>query len=551
MQAEISNLVSDIIKSLYDLEFKVDIIKSDLKFGDFSTNVALKLASSLRKSPLDISNEIASSVKNSNSSIFKDVNVTAPGFINFVLNDNQLLNSQYLQKKDFYSNKRIVIETNNPNPFKSMHIGHALNAVIGDTLANFLEFGGGQVHRVSYHGDIGIHVGKSMWAILNYINGDLDKLDQIPVIDRSKFLSSMYVEGAKAYDENPEAKEEIINLSNQSYLPENELFKNAYLICRGWSFDKIDSILSKLGSKPIERRYLESESEPIGREIVKSNLNKYFFESDSAIIFKGEDYGLFTTVFVSSSGRGLYAARDMGLIKLKQNDFSPDKSFVVTAIEQKDYFKVAIKASELIGIAKEGETENITTGTVKLSTGKMSSRSGNVIDIDWLIDSIRNEFKKFNEQVDSELVSGALRYQLLKVRLGGDIVFDIEQSVSLQGNSGPYLMYSHARARSIIKKVGVQPEELSGNLSFDPKERQLALKMYEYNSVLLDSTRQLKPHSICNYLYELSQVFNSFYEVSPVLNSDRQNVRVILVNHYANILRHGLSLLGISAPDKM
>lgn len=547
MKTDISRLTAEVIKNLYSLDYTVDILKGDSRYGDYSSNVALKLSSQLNQPPLEIASELAKEIKAVGENSLKDVTVSAPGFINFTLRDSSLLSLNYLNYKVLDSN--IVIETNNPNPFKAMHIGHALNAVVGDTIANILELGGAKVHRVSYHGDVGSHVGKSMWAILKFIDGDIEKLNKIPPSDHNNFMSEMYAKGAKAYEEDEEAKTEIIELTNKSYELEDNLFRQTYSICKDWSFSHLETILNQLGSKPVEKQYLESECEPIGVKIVTDNLNKYFFESNGAIVFKGEDYGLFTTVFIASSGKGLYAARDLGLIELKKRDFSPDKILIVTANEQKDYFKVIIKASNLVGLLKNDEMENINTGIIKLTSGKMSSRQGQIVEISWLIDRVREEFKKFSDNLDDKLVAGAIRYQLLKVRLGSDIVFDIAQSVSLQGNSGPYLMYAHARARSILSKAGYYDESI--DFEFEGKERELAVKLAEYESVLVSAVDELRPHYICNYLYELCQTFNSFYEDSPVLNSDRKDLRLNLVSHYSQILKHGLGILGIYAPDKM
>ena len=551
MKTEIENLVKTTINDLYGLNIVVNLLKADPRFGDFSTNVALKLASELKKPPFEIASQIAEAIKNKTQDLLEEITTSMPGFVNFKLADAKLLGNDYLKPRSTYLDKKLVIETNNPNPFKAMHIGHALNAVVGDSLANILEFGGGNVHRVSYHGDVGSHVGKSMWAVLNFINGDVDKLNQIPLESHNAFMSEMYAKGAKAYDEDETIKKEIIELTNKSYELEDDLYKQVYLICKEWSFSHLQSILSQLGSKSVERQYLESECEPIGVQLVKDNLNKYFFESEGAVVFHGEEYGLFTAVFISSTGRGLYAARDLGLIKLKQQDFSPDNIFIVTANEQKDYFKLIIKASQLIGLIKDGEMENINTGVIKLASGKMSSRQGKVVEISWLIDMVRQEFNKYSDTTDDKLIAGAIRYQLLKVRLGSDIVFDIEQSVSLQGNSGPYLMYAHARARSIIAKAGDEVITDFKNFEYDDKERELAVKLFDFDSVLDLAVEELKPHYVCNYLYELCQTFNSFYEHSPVINSDRKNLRLTLVNQYAEVLKHGLNLLGIYAPDKM
>ncbi len=552
MKSELEKIITDLVNEKFNKIYKVDVFRPETKFGDFSTNIALKLAKELNASSLDIANQLADDLRSQFSEIFQEINVAKPGFLNFFLRDRYLLLDNDLNfKNEQLKDQVIVIETNNPNPFKAMHLGHALNAIIGDSLANLLEIGGARVHRVSYHGDIGSHVGKTMWAVLKHINNDPKNLISVEPNSRYKFLADMYSEGAKAYQADINIKAEIISLADQSYKLDDPIYKQVYQTCKDWSFEELDEVLKRLGSKTVERRYLESEVEPAGVEIVKKNIDKYFFLSKGALIFRGEDYGLFTTVFVSSSDRGLYAARDLGLIELKQRDFSPDKSMIVTASEQKDYFKVVIKASELCQIAKIGETNNITTGIVKLSSGKMSSRQGDAINIVWLFDEITAELSKYNKQVSQDLLVGAIRYQFLKVKLGSDIVFDIKQSISLQGNSGPYLMYAHARAQSIIRKSKQIIESVPDDFNIEDSERNLVLKIADFKDTMAKTISQLKPHLLCLYLYELSQEFNRFYEKNKVIGSDREIIRLYLVKSYAEVLRTGLLSLGIKALDEM
>ena len=195
---------------------------------------------------------------------------------------------------------------------------------------------------------------------------------------------------------------------------------------------------------------------------------------------------------------------------------------------------------------------NIPTGTVKLTTGKMSSRDGDVIEIGWLFDQVTEAIKARGGEPTDAVVSGALRYAFLKVRIGGDVVFDVNESVSIQGNSGPYLQYAHARACSILEKVGPNlMGVVEGNLSYDEHERALLRKLGEYSEVVEKATEELLPHYVCTYLYELAQEFNRFYENCRIMGDDRALVRLPLVIRYKDTLGNGLSLLGMVAPEKM
>lgn len=546
----ITSAVTACIHELYGIDIQPVITRPDAEFGDFATNVAMQLAPVLNKNPRDIATAIAEVVRRDNSVMSAEV--AGPGFINIRLTDSEIIQSLGIyQRSTKYRGQIVVIETNNPNPFKDLHIGHAYNAIIADTIANLLEAGSAQVHRVSYHGNVGLHVGKSMWAILNWCQRDEHKLDEVAVEDRSKFMSERYVEGAIAYDTDAGAKEAIEQLAKESFAPTDEVYKSVYERCIQWSFEYITEIVARLGSKPVEKRYLESEADSIGVATVRANIGEVFSESEGAVVFAGEAFGLHTRVFIASRGTGLYEARDLGLMQLKQADFHPAKSYIITAEEQKQYFRVVIKAAELALPDLNGVTQNISTGTVKLSTGKMSSRTGDVLNIEWLFDQLKTALAdRGGEVTDSQTLIGALRYAMLKVRVGSDVVFDIESSISLEGNSGPYLQYAHARACSILKKSSKTAVTEDGTV-LDEWERRLALKVSEYEEVVELAVRELLPHYITTYLYELAHEFNRFYEHSRIIDDSREEIRLTLVKAYVKRLAEGLGILGIPAPDHL
>lgn len=542
---EIQNVIQAACIKLFNIDVEVTLTRPDEQFGDYATNVALQITKQVGKNPREIAEAIAQELRN-DSSI--RVDIAGPGFINITVSDAHLLSSFQQKTQGTRQGQSAVIETNNPNPFKAMHIGHAFNAIIADTIANLIEQSGAHTYRVSYHGDVGSHVGKSMYSLLRYVDGNPDTLATILPQERNAFMSKMYAEGARAYKEDPAAKVEIDELARQSFTREDPVYAAVYDICKAWSFEQIDQIVRRLGNRPTERRFLESDADIRGVPIVQKNVPRVFKESDGALVFEGSKYGAFDNVFVSARGLGLYGARDLGLMVLKNEYFHPDKSYIVTAEEQRDYFKGVIAAAELCLPEMKDVTVNISTGTVKLTTGKMSSRSGEVIEIGWLFDQIIAAVQERGDNGDEQIVAGALRYQFLKVRVGSDVVFDINEAVSIQGNSGPYLQYAHARARSILAKAGGEPSEAT---NLEPGERSLVRKLSEYNEVITRAASELMPHHICTYLYELAQTFNRFYEQNRVIDDPRESQRLALVRHYADTLRSGLELLGIDAPEKM
>lgn len=541
---EIIDAIQAAVQTSFNTAVEPELTRPDGQFGDFTTNVALQLAKQLDKPPREVAETVAAQLKDP---LIVKTEVAGPGFINIILSDKAIIDLA-LRKPEPSGLGKVVVETNNPNPFKAMHIGHAFNAILGDTIANLLEAGGAETHRVSYHGDVGLHVGKSMWSILKWLDGDQAKLQTIPENERNKFMSERYAEGAEAYEKNPAAKAAIDHLAEESFTQEDALYNTVYNTCKTWSFQGIDEIVKRLGNKPIERRYLESEADRLGVETVQKHTPGVFEKSDGAWLFPGEKHGSFNNVFVSSRGRGLYGARDLGLMQLKHRDFGAEKSYIVTAEEQRDYFKGVIKAAELCLPELTGVTVNISTGTVKLSSGKMSSRTGDVVDIAWLFDQLTTAVEARGGTVSDDIIRGALRYEFLRVRIGSDVIFDVNESVSVNGNSGPYLQYAHARAKSILAKAKVQ--NVSAD-SFEPDERNLLRKIGEYPEVAEVAVRELMPHHICTYLHELAQTFNRFYEKNRVLDDPREVVRLQLVQAYADTLKKGLELLSIPAPEKM
>jgi len=540
--------ISTIVKDAFSIDASVTITRPDVQFGDYATNVAMQLAKPLGKSPRDIANLLAAKLQEDDD--FQEVTVAGPGFINIRVQDAKLMElAGRLNDSKERLGKKIVIETNNPNPFKAMHVGHAFNAILADTIANLLAADGADLHRVSYHGDIGSHVGKSMWAILRYLDGDIAKLHAIQPAEQNAFMSKMYASGAKAYKEDETAKAAINDLARQSFTLEDPFYREVYETCRAWSFEQLDAIVALLGNAPTERKYLESEADALGVETVRNHIGDVFIESDGALVFPGSKYGSFDNVFVGSNGYGLYGARDVGLMRLKNDDYHAEKSYIITAEEQRAYFKGAIKAAEMCLPDLEGVTVNIPTGTMLLSTGKMSSRTGEVVEISWLFDQIRRAIADRGGEATPDIIAGALRYQFLKIRIGSDVVFDIEEAVSLHGNTGSYLQYAYARARSILNKATTTGEWKGEPLN--EYERNLVRKMTEFTDVVTQAKRELLPHYICTYLYELAQEFNRFYEKNKVIGSDEEKKRLFLVARYAETLKNGLTILSIAAPEKM
>jgi arginyl-tRNA synthetase len=552
---DLEKVVADAVSELFGVTVQVELTRPEEQFGDFATNVALQLAKQVGKNPREIADSLAAKLSDSLGNKASEVSVAGPGFINIRLSDQALLDSLKAAPAKSLLGQTVVAEYSDPNPFKVLHAGHLYTSIVGDAIGNLLEQAGGEVHRVNFGGDVGLHVAKNMWAIMRFFGGaQPEKLNEVPPGSRADWLSERYVEGNKAYESNEQAKPEIVDLNKQIYRLHAEddhesPLAQIYWLGRQWSYDYFNSFYQSIGIKPFEKYYPESETAPVGLQVVRQHIGDVYQESDGAVVFDGEKHGLHTRVFINSEGLPTYEAKDVGLIIKKRDDYHFDRSVVITGNEITQYMQVVLKSIEQFEPELVQSTTHLTHGMVRLAGGvKMSSRQGNILRAVDVIEAAVIANRAAFEQADQQVTLGAIKYAFLKQRLGGDIIYDPDESVSLEGNSGPYLQYAHARARSILGKAD-NPGHLSGELQ--DGERSLVRKIGEYTEVVDKAVAELMPHHICTYLYELAQAFNRFYEHNRVIGDERQAVRLGLVEQYAETLKAGLSLLGIAAPDRM
>lgn len=548
--------VAEIIQQLYGAEVTVELTRPEPSFGDFATNVALQLAGKLGRNPREIAEEIAGKLRETGE--FSEVSVAGPGFINLRLSDAALIGLATREASKPLADKVVVTEYSDPNPFKVLHAGHLYTSIVGDVISNLLEHAGATVHRVNFGGDVGLHVGKTMWAIVRALGGELpEKLAEIPEQERSPWMAQCYVEGTRAYEDVAAAKEEIIKINKAVYAihannDHDSPLAQIYWTCRQWSYDYFNAFYDRIGT-PFEKYYPESETAPVGLATVQEQQARGVFEdSNGAVVFDGEKYGLHTRVFINSEGLPTYEAKDVGLSILKWQDYHFDESVIITGNDIVEYMKVVLKAIEQFEPELSKRTQHLTHGNVKLAGGvKMSSRKGNFLRALDVIDIATEANAEVTGKADERVVLAAIRYSFLKNRIGADIIFEPKESVSLVGNSGPYLQYAHARACSVLEKAGGEQYTIAPESQFEEGERHLIRKIGEFSEVVEKATSELMPHHICTYLYELAQVFNRFYEHNKVIGHEREALRLGLVTLYRDTLGKGLKLLGIVAPEKM
>ena len=519
--------------------------------ADFATNIAMKLAGLLHKNPREVADAITtefSKIAEHDYPELRDTKteIAGPGFVNFMLPDEYYKHNLIKLSDNFeeyiscdaYNGKNIVTEFSDPNPFKVLHIGHLYTSIMGESISRLIEFAGGTVHRVNFGGDVGLHVAKTLYSL------EKKDLSDFTIED----IAACYVEGTRAYEEDESAKAEITKLNKEIYeiseksLQDTQLAKD-YWHGRELSYQYFDDFYTRLDVK-FEKYYPESSVASKGLSIVKEHPDVYQ-ESNGALVFKGEDYGLHTRVFVNQEGLPTYEAKDVGLLFQKDEDYHFDESVVITGNDIIDYMKVVLKSVEQYAPELVAKTLHITHGNVRLpGNEKMSSRKGNYIKAVDILDEV--EAKAGTKTI----ADAAIKYSLLKYKIGGNIEFNIDESVSLTGNSGPYLQYSAVRANKILSFISNKPA-IEHQWILTPAELALSKKFLNYKYVLKDAVKEKAPHLIANYLFDLAQEFSRFYETCHVKDDPLEKERLYIVAAFVKIITHGLNILGITVPEEM
>ncbi len=553
--------------ALLDEEIQINLQEpKEESHGDYASNIALILGKKLKKNPLELSNQIVE-ILNTKYQIpnIDRVEAVAPGFINFYLSKEYLVDQllvvldpakvgpkQYGAGENL-KDRKVMIEFTDPNPFKEFHIGHLYSNAVGEALSRLLESQGALVRRVCYQGDVGLHVAKAIYGLQGQIENKI------------KVLGQAYARGARAYEEDEHAKKEINQINKKVYDKSDPKINELYEKGRAWSLEYFEKIYQRLGTK-FTGYYFESEAGKIGLELVKKHISDGIFEeSEGAVIFPGEKYGLHNRVFINSLGLPTYEAKDMGLPSTKYKDFQYDLSIIITANEQNAYFQVVLKALSLINPDLAPKTKHIGHGMVRLPSGKMSSRTGDVITGEWLLDEakqkIKSAFKDMDEQTAEKVAVGAVKYALIKSGIGRDISFSFEESISLEGNSGPYLQYTFARTQSVLAKFKVQSSKFKAtaqNAKLDARrytlnaeEVVLLRTLNRFPEVVGEAAENFAPNILATYLFDLAQKYNLFYQKHQIISSQKESFRVALTSGVGQVIKNGLYLLGISAPEHM
>ncbi len=553
--------------------------------ADFASNVAMQLAKLVHRAPVVIAEELKDAflADAKASGMAWRVEIAGPGFMNFISPDEYFYGKvadfakgqEYLTKESVwseYDGKVVVCEFSDPNPFKVLHVGHLYTSMVGDSISRILEMAGAKVVRANFGGDVGLHVGKTIWAFLQ----------QLPSHLMIEEIAKAYVEGTRAYEEDEQAKVEITEINRMVYeialqefgdireWPGHEMgddqegvalaldkeeIKTIYLKGRELSYKYFEDFYARIGVK-FDRYYPESTVAVRGLKEVRQGLDRGVYEeSNGAVVYKGEKFGLHTRVFINQNGLPTYEAKDVGLIFTKWDDYHFDESVVITGNDIIEYMKVVLASVSEMAPKLSERTRHLTHGQVKLpGNEKMSSRKGNFLKAVDVIGMVTQELVESTGQpADEKVVLAALRYAFLKYKMGGDIIFDPKESVAMTGNSGVYLLYSTVRAKKVLQRVGNSASQSNDTVANSETSfvRKLSKKIVQYQDVLREAVTEMAPNKICAYLFELAQEFSRFYENVKVIGNENEAELIVIVQAYTNVMEHGLGLLGIEVPEEM
>lgn len=585
--------------SLENINFSVDI--PELEHGDVTSNFCLVASKVLKMSPAEVFGKIEPLLtspmnRGGISKLIEKIEFKNPGFVNFYLKSeyiNSCLNPKQPwwnfwkgESKNFskkYLGKKVLVEHTQPNLFKPFTVGHLMNNFTGEYIVRVLREVGAKVISLSYPSDISIGIAKAVWCIKQ--DGGLEQeIFNKEKREIVKYFGQCYVRGVSEYkkfeeENNLEKIREIKDIANNLFGNIDSVDLKIFDKCKKINLDYIFSSMKNLGSD-FDNMFFESESAVIGKQIVLENtgVGKVFQLSEGAIVYipSEERKDINTTVFINSENNPTYAGKDIGLLDLKFKKYNPDYSIYVTDNEQIPHFKVVLDAAGRIHSSWEDRSLHVSHGRMTFKGQKMSSRLGGVPSAEEVIEAVVEDvMEKSDEKIQGmnleekeklqrEIALSALRISILRSKPGVNIDFDPERASSFEGDSGPYLCYTHARCASLLEKGEVQgqlPRPCSSTCdSPTSKEGELYVptrierKVLQFENVIKISAEEIAPQKLVKYLFELAGEFNSFYADTKILDekdSDKTEYNLYLTKITKDTLKKGLYILGIQAPEKM
>lgn len=552
--------ILDLLKSV-----SIDAEESQLErppqreFGDVSFP-CFHLAKTYKKNPVQIASDLVSKIKIPKTSIVSRVE-TKGAYINFFFDYEKFSSAviKSLSKKPKAS-KKVMIEYSSPNPIHPIHIGHARNTFLGDSLANIMDFLGYDAVRANLMNDVGLQVAKLVYAYTKW--ADYKKPEGKPDLWLWQYYIKVHDEIKKDQTHEEKSKEMLKEYEEDS---NDELSKKWNAIVK-WCVDGFEETYKRLGIK-FDVYFYEHEFRDAGKKVVQDALKKGFAKKieDGAVLADLEKTGLPNTILLRSNGTGLYITSDLGLTIEKFSKYNVDESVWVSDVRQSTHFKQVFKIFELLGYKWYKACHHLDYEMVDLQEGKMSSREGKAILIDDVLDKLAEKAYKEVEKrnvdlsekekrsIAEKIAIGAFKYAMVRIEPHSKITFDWDQMLSLEGNTGPYIQYAHTRCLGILKKAGkFKKTYTSENLTED--ETSLISKLSQFHEVVKKAADERRPHYVCNYVYELATEFNSFYQKVPVTSAEdekQKSFRLTLVDSTRSVIEKCLGMIGSEVPGKM
>jgi len=558
----IAKILAKQIKLKEDEILSILEVPSNPELGDIAFP-CFKLSSIYKKKPIEIAKELESKIK-----ITKDlekIKATGP-YLNFFLEKSNLaieVIKKILKEKEKFGTEKnkqtIMIEFPSPNTNKPLHLGHLRNMSLGESVSRILEHQGNKIIRANLNNDRGVHICKSMYA---YEKWGKNKTPESEKKKTDHLIGDFYVMFSKAAKENPALEEEAQKILQKWELGDKKTIA-LWKKMNKWAFDGFKETYKLFGIKH-DKQYYESEIYGQGKELAQEGLNKkIFIKKDNAIIADLTDEKLGEKVILRADGTSIYITQDMYLATLKDKEYKLDGSIYVVANEQDYHFQVLFTILKKFGYKFTKNLHHLSYGMVELPEGRMKSREGTVVDADDLIletqklakTEIKKRFPKLSEKElnirSLKIALSAIKFMLLKTDHVKNIIFNPNEAISFEGDTGPYIQYSYARASSILKKSKKKPKIKLTSKILKEKEILLIKKLAEFPEVIENAQRNLSPSIISNYTLELAHIFNEFYHQTKVLDSENEIFLLALVESFRIVCKKSLYLLGIETVEEM
>ncbi|MBI3290151.1 arginine--tRNA ligase [Candidatus Microgenomates bacterium] len=562
-------------------------------FGDYSTNIAILLAQKYKVNQMEIGQKIKKQLSNTTDikTIIKSMNVVQPGFINIELEDKLLLDlakeileiEKFKQKlASFQTNRKVLIEHTSPNTNKSLHIGHLRNNLIGMSLIRLLRTIGNKAISDCLYNDRGIHISKAMWGYLknDHLNQPWKELltywhaheDEWPTPQSLKlkpdhFVENFYKIGVKSEDNEvfmKEMREMLLAWEDGSIM-----IRDLWNKLNNWVYEGFALTYKLIGSSHNNNWY-ESEFYKEAKKTVDVGLKKKIFKKleNGAVLTNLSSFNLTDCIVQRSDGTSMYFTQDIYLTKLKINKFPYDRYIWVVGPEQQLHLKQVFAVCEQLGISKRDNLMHLWYGYVFLKNqGKMSSRKGTVVSIDSLVEESvkrslnliqKSSTKRGTSSLDEEkkiaekVGLSAIKYAILKVDKHKDIYFDWDEALDIKGNCGPYIQYTYTRCFSVLnKKNNESNNHINIRGEIKKEEKELLRSLYKFPEVIILAAESYAPHYLAQFLYEISQKYNVFYEKCKIIDSNNEPFRIFLTATTSQVLKFGLEILGIDIVERM